>query len=150
MKNIEDLKEEEVDCTVSVKLSYIEYALRYLYNSHNLLIATPFGIITGEPILQESTDDCKSPKTPKELAENHFFLISKYDDFIFAPMIAFEQGKISKDDFILRPPIDLYSDVLILKDATLDSQGKTYHLPSITIFVESILGISFIPKEDEN
>lgn len=113
--------------------------------NYEIFITTPFGTLSGTPDFRISDSIDDNLKFDNYLF-NHNLVLSAYTNTIEKRLVKLANNpKISIEDEVFFPLISS-DDVIVFNNVTLNSNGKTFHLPSFTLFTENILGISYIKK----
>lgn len=138
------MKIEHFNLKYSLLNFYSGVLKNYDTKDYDILITTTFGTLIGTP-------DFKFPEFSDETLKfdhyfyNHNLLLVSYTNLIEEKLIELNKNsKVPIEDEVFFSTIN--DEVVVLKNVTLNSNGKIFHLPSFTLFTESILGISYIEK----
>ncbi len=130
------MKIEHFNLKFSILFFYTNRLKESKYENCKVLITTPFGFVKGIPDFNIPT--YLSHNDFLECVCNNNFLIR---DYMIASTQENELAKQSTEDDICRPALK-GDELVVIKDATIYSNGNTLQVDSFTLFIDEISGIS--------
>ena len=122
-------------------LFYVDNLKAAQTKKYKVLITTPFGAVVGMP---DFNVDVPPNRFFSECINNNNYLLNAY---INSTCKEYEEllkckEKLKEEETLL--PLIKDDDVIVINNATVYINNTSFFVPSFTLFVNSILGFSFI------